>query len=130
MPAEEVAEQLAGAYRQRLTAALPSRVEFVSRGFDFQAAELAALRARLTVQARDGVRHAQSELTRVKERQRSLYGHPHAAVGRAPRRSGLHPCRRRGVPAACPDRSFRGSRGDGALRRRSGSRRCAGRDRI
>ena len=70
--AEEVAEQLAGAYRQRLTADLPSRVEFVNRGFDFQAAELAALRARLTAQARDGVRHAQSELTRVKERQRNL----------------------------------------------------------
>ena len=70
--AEEVAEQLAGAFRQRLTAALPSRVEFVNRGFDFQAAELAALRARLTTQARDGVRHAQSELTRVKQRQRNL----------------------------------------------------------
>ena len=70
--AEEVAEQLAGAHRQRLTAELPSRVEFVSRGFDFQAAELVALRARLTAQARDSVRHAQSELTRVKERQRNL----------------------------------------------------------
>ena len=70
--AEEVAERLAGTHRKRLTAYLPSRVEFVSRGFDFQAAELAALRARLTAQARDGVRHAQSELTRVKERQRNL----------------------------------------------------------
>ena len=60
--AEEVAEQLAGAFRQRLTADLPSRVEFVNRGFDFQAAELAALRARLAAQARDGARHAQSEL--------------------------------------------------------------------
>ena len=72
--AEEVAEQLAGAHRQRLAADLPSRVEFVSRGFDFQAAELAALRARLTAQARDGARHAPSELTRVKERQRNLAG--------------------------------------------------------
>ena len=70
--AEEVAERLAGTHRKRLTAYLPSRVEFVSRGFDFQAAELAALRARLTAQDRDGVRHAQSELTRVKERQRNL----------------------------------------------------------
>ena len=70
--AEEVAEQLAGAHRQRLAAELPSRVEFVSRGFDFQAAELVALRARLTAQARDSVRRAQSELTRVKERQRNL----------------------------------------------------------
>ena len=71
---EEVAEQLALAHRQRTMAELPSRVEFVSRGFDFQAAELAASRARLTAQARDGVRHAQSELTRVKERQRNLAG--------------------------------------------------------
>ena len=71
---DEVAEQLVGAHRQRLTAELPSRVEFVSRGFDFQAAELAASRAQLTTQARDGVRHAQSELTRVKERQRNLAG--------------------------------------------------------
>ena len=72
--AEEVAEQLAGAHRKRLAAELPSRVEFVSRGFDFQAAELVALRARLTAQSRDGVRHVQSELTRVKERQRNLAG--------------------------------------------------------
>ena len=70
--AEEMAEQFVGAHRQRLTAELPSRVEFVSRGFDFQAAELVASRARLTAQARAGVRHAQSELTRVKERQRNL----------------------------------------------------------
>ena len=69
---EELAEQLALAHRERLTGELPSRVEFVSRGFDFQAAELAASRARLTAQARDDVRHARSELTRVKERQRNL----------------------------------------------------------
>ena len=69
---KEVAEHHALAHRQRFTAELPSRVEFVSRGFDFQAAELAALRARLTAQARDGVRRAQSELTQVKERQRNL----------------------------------------------------------
>ena len=67
-----------------LMAKLPSRVEFVSRGFDFQAAELAALRARLTAQARDGVRHEQSELTRVKERQRKL------ASTRARRLAELH----------------------------------------
>ncbi|MDE0447657.1 MAG: helicase-related protein [Spirochaetaceae bacterium] len=81
---EEVVEPLALAHRQRVMAKLPSRVEFVSRGFDFQAAELAALRARLTAQARDGVRHAQSELTRVKERQRKL------ASTRARRLAELH----------------------------------------
>ena len=71
---EEVAEQLALAQRQRTMAELPTRVEFLSRGFDFQAAELAASRSRLTAQARDGVRHAQSKLTRVKKRQRNLAG--------------------------------------------------------
>ena len=69
---EAVAEQFADAHRQRLRAELPSRVEFVSRGFDFQAAELAASRARLTAQGRAGVPAAQTELTRVKERQRNL----------------------------------------------------------
>ena len=50
-------------------------MEFVSRGFDFQAAELVALRAQahcaslVTVSAM-----YESELTRVKERQRNLAG--------------------------------------------------------
>ena len=39
-PAREVTEGLAHAHRQRLAADLPSRVEFVNRGFDFQAADL------------------------------------------------------------------------------------------
>ena len=69
---EEVATRLARVHRQRVTADLPTRVEFVERGFDFQAAELAATRARLMVQAREGVRGAAAELTRVKERQRNL----------------------------------------------------------
>ena len=69
---DKVTEQLVGAHRQRLTEELPSRVEFVSRGFDFQAAELAALRAQLAKQVRHGVRDAPSELTRVKERQRNV----------------------------------------------------------
>ena len=51
---EDVSERLAHGHRQRLAADLPSRVEFVNRGFDFQAAELAAMRARLTAQARAG----------------------------------------------------------------------------
>ena len=70
--ADEVAARLAQVHRQRLTAELPTRVAFVDRGFDFQAAELAATRARLTVHAREGVRGAAAELTRVKERQRKV----------------------------------------------------------
>jgi len=69
---EDVSERLAHAHRQRLAADLPSRVEFVNRGFDFQAAELAAMRARLTAQARAGAGRAQEDLIDVKERQRNL----------------------------------------------------------
>ena len=69
---EDVTERLAHAHRQRLAADLPSRVEFVNRGFDFQAAELAAMRARLTAQARAGAGGAQEDLIDVKERQRNL----------------------------------------------------------
>ena len=80
----QVAERLAADHRQRLAAALPSRVEFANRGFDFQAAELADMRASLAAQARAGVRSAQVELAQVKERQRTL------AAARARRLAELH----------------------------------------
>ena len=69
---EEVSERVAQAHRQRRLDDLPARLEFVNRGFDFQAAELAAARSRLSKMARDGNRYAQGELSKVKERQRSL----------------------------------------------------------
>ena len=58
--------------RRRIIDELPSRLEFVNRGFDFQAAELAAARARFTDKARSGDPGARVELTRIKTRQRSL----------------------------------------------------------
>ena len=69
---EEVSERVAQAHRQRRLDDLPTRLEFVNRGFGFQAAELAAARSHLSKMARDGNRHAQRELPKVKERQRSL----------------------------------------------------------
>ena len=81
---DEVTERLADAHRQRLAAGLPDRLEFVNRGFDFQVAELATMRARLTARARAGVGHAQAELTTVKERQR------HLTAARARRLAELH----------------------------------------
>ena len=69
---EEVIEPLAQAHRQQRLNGLPSRMGFVNRGFDFQAAEFAAARARLTVLARAGNRYAKGELSQVKERQRNL----------------------------------------------------------
>ena len=69
---DEVTQRLAQTHRQRILNDLPSRMDFVNRGFDFQAAELAAARSHLTQRARAGDRHANTELTRVKEQQRSL----------------------------------------------------------
>ena len=69
---EEVLEPLVQAHRQQRLDALPARLDFINRGFDFQAAELAAARARLTELARAADRHAKAELSRVKARQRSL----------------------------------------------------------
>ncbi len=69
---EDVSERIAQTHRQRRLDDLPARLEFVNRGFDFQAAELAAARSRLSAMARDGNRYAQEELSKVKERQRSL----------------------------------------------------------
>ena len=69
---EEVSERVVQVHRQRRLDDLPARLEFVNRGFDFQAAELAAFRSHLSKMVRDGNRHAQGELSKVKERQRSL----------------------------------------------------------
>ena len=69
---EDVSERLAQAHRQRRLDDLPARLAFVGRGFDFQTAELAAARSRLTEMARAGDRRTAEELVRVKQRQRSL----------------------------------------------------------
>ena len=69
---EEVSQRLAQGLRQRRLDDLSARLAFVSRGFGFQAAELATARSRLTEAARTGDRRAVGELARVKERQRNL----------------------------------------------------------
>ena len=69
---EEVGDRLAQRHRQERFNDLPSRVESVNRGFDFQAAELAAARSRLSQLARDGDRDAAAGLGVVKDRQRRL----------------------------------------------------------
>ncbi len=69
---EDVSERAAQAHRQRRLDDLPARLEFVNRGFDFQAAELAAARSLLNPKARAGDRYAVRELAKVKEQQRSL----------------------------------------------------------
>ena len=59
-------------HRQRLIADMDDRIGFVARGFDYQAAELAAARSRLTERVQAGDHRVAEELARVRERQRSL----------------------------------------------------------
>ena len=67
-----LADRLVRSHRQSSLDDLPERLRSVTRGFDHQAAELAAVRARLTEKVRSGDPHAKSELPRIKERQRNL----------------------------------------------------------
>jgi hypothetical protein len=63
---------LATARIQELLNTLAEREEFLSRGYDYQDAELAISRSRLTERARAGDARAKGELTGVKERQKEL----------------------------------------------------------
>ena len=67
---EDVLESLLEQHRQRRTAELSARIDFVNRGFDYEAAELASARSRLTAQARAGDSKANARLGDVKARQR------------------------------------------------------------
>ena len=67
-----VTGRLVQSHQRKIVEELPSRLEFVNRGFDFQAAELAAARARMTDKAKSGDPGARIELARVKARQRGL----------------------------------------------------------
>ena len=69
---EEIGGRMTQLHRGERLDNLPARVESVNRGFDFQAAELAAARSRLSQLARDGNRDAAAELAAVKGRQRRL----------------------------------------------------------
>lgn len=65
-------ERLAQSHRRRVADGLPSRLQSVSRGFDFQAAELAAARAHFARKAKSGDPGARAELAKIKARQRGL----------------------------------------------------------
>jgi hypothetical protein len=79
-----MAEQVVGAEiaerRAALRASLPERERAIVRGYGFQAAELAATRARLTEKIQQGQAHLRPQLERVKERQRELDGRKRTAV--------------------------------------------------
>ena len=58
--------------RQEILETMPERLEFVSRGFDHQVAELATARSRLNERVQAGNRPDAEELAEVKKRQRGL----------------------------------------------------------
>jgi len=69
---ERVARTMAVESRSRLLNTLEERETFVRRGFDFQEAELAADRAKLSQKAREGNKAATQQLVEIKEQQRAL----------------------------------------------------------
>lgn len=69
---ERVCREMAVDRRKQILSALPERESFVERGFDYQEAELAATRAKLTPKAREGNKGAAAELSHIKNQQREL----------------------------------------------------------
>ena len=69
---ERVARTMAVQRRDAMLADLPEREALIRRGFDFQEAELAAARGKLSEKARAGNKGAQLELVRVKTHQREV----------------------------------------------------------
>ncbi len=78
--ASVVAAGMAGERRTALLARLAERLDFVSRGYEYQDAELAIARARLTDKARAGDSRAKGEVTRIRDRQRTLADRKEAAL--------------------------------------------------
>ena len=69
---ERVARELVFDHKQRLLDSIPEREGFIRRGFDYQEAELAIVRARHAEKARTGNRKAIEALEEVKRQQRQL----------------------------------------------------------
>jgi superfamily II DNA or RNA helicase len=76
----KLAEDMTEQQRQGLLATLAERVDFVARGYDYQDAELAQARSRLTEKARAGDPKAKGDVTRIRDRQRSLEARRQAAL--------------------------------------------------
>jgi len=78
--ARVVVAGMAGERWQALLATLEERLVFVARGYDYQDAELATARSRLTDRVRAGDTKARGEVTRIRERQRTLADRKEAAL--------------------------------------------------
>jgi hypothetical protein len=69
---EQLLPSLVEQHQQAIQATLPSRRDFLRRGYDYQEAELAAKRSRLKDKANAGDSRAKGELTKIKKRQQQL----------------------------------------------------------
>lgn len=69
---ERVARDMATQRRTQLLESLTERERFIQRGFDYQEAELASARVKLSEKARSGNAAATKALAEIKEQQRSL----------------------------------------------------------
>ena len=69
---KEVAEPFAEERRRRCLDTLASRIEFVTRGYEYQESDLAAMRGKLNEKVRAGDLNAKKQLSRVRDRQKSL----------------------------------------------------------
>lgn len=69
---ERLARTMAVENRSRLLNTLAERETFVKRGFDYQEAELAVARAKLSQKAREGNKAAAQHLAEIREQQRAL----------------------------------------------------------
>ncbi|MBV8676305.1 MAG: DEAD/DEAH box helicase, partial [Planctomycetaceae bacterium] len=69
---ERIARPLAEERRRERLESLPSRMDFVSRGFEYQDSELAQARGKLRDKAVAGDPRAKGELTKIKDRQKAL----------------------------------------------------------
>jgi superfamily II DNA or RNA helicase/DNA-binding XRE family transcriptional regulator len=70
--AERVARTMAVECRTRLLSTLAERETFIKRGFDFQEADLAGARAKLSPKAREGNKAAAQDLSEIRAQQRAL----------------------------------------------------------
>jgi len=86
---ESIVSQMAETKRREILASLPEREAFLRRGFDYQDAELAARRGKITDKARTGDSRAKGELTEIKERQRNLAAEHEAFLDSIRREPGL-----------------------------------------
>ena len=69
---ERICRSLAVECRKRRTISVPERESFVRRGYDFQEAELANVRAKMAQKARSGNKGASAELVHIKAQQCDL----------------------------------------------------------